>query len=91
MVRKFRRRSKIQSEKGAGKKNRKRERLELKMSKKKNKKSRNRKDENLCGIITREQQIKAMKARSTDYQMPKCGYHMTEKDRPRKKNWRKLE
>lgn len=64
------------------------------MSKKKSKKkgSKNKsKDENLCGIITREQQIKAMKARSTDYQMPKCGYHMTEKDRPRKKNWRNWE
>jgi hypothetical protein len=45
----------------------------------------------LCGIITREQQIKAMKGRSTDYQMPKSGYYMTEKDRPRKKNWRKWE
>lgn len=64
------------------------------MSKKKRRKkgSNNKsKDENLCGVITREQQIKAMKARSTDYQMPKCGYHMTEKDRPRKKNWRNWE
>ena len=64
------------------------------MSKKKSrKKGSNNKsdDENLCGVITREQQIKAMKARSTDYQMPKCGYHMTEKDRPRKKNWRNWE
>lgn len=64
------------------------------MSKKKSrKKESNTKsnDENLCGVITREQQIKAMKARSTDYQMPKCGYHMTEKDRPRKKNWRNWE
>lgn len=64
------------------------------MSKKKSKKkgSKNKsKDKNLCGVITREQQIKAMKVRSTDYQMPKCGYHMTEKDRPRKKNWRNWE
>ena len=64
------------------------------MRKKKNKingNSNNGKDENLCGVITREQQIKAMKARSTDYQMPKCGYHMTEKDRPRTKNWRNWE
>lgn len=50
------------------------------MSKKKN--------NNICGIITREQQIKAMKVRSTDCHMPKSGYYMTEKDRPRKKNWR---
>lgn len=64
------------------------------MSKEKSKKKGNNnksKDKNLCGVITREQQIKAMKARSTDYQMPKCGYHMTEKDRPRKKNWRNWE
>lgn len=64
------------------------------MSKKKSRKkwSNNKSDdENLCGVITREQQIKAMKARSTDCQMPKCGYHMTEKDRPRKKNWRNWE
>lgn len=47
------------------------------------------KDSNVCGVITREQQLKAMKARSTDYHMPKSGYYMTEKDRPRKKNWRK--
>lgn len=28
---------------------------------------------------------KATKFRSTDYKLPKCGFHMTEKDRPRKK------
>lgn len=47
------------------------------------------KENTFCGVITREQQVKAMKARSSDYNMPKAGYYMTEKDRPRKKNWRK--
>lgn len=45
-------------------------------------------EQKLCGIITKEQQIRAMKPRSTDYKMPKGGYFMTEKDRPRKKNWK---
>lgn len=43
------------------------------------------KDEKSCGVITKEEQLKAMKARSTDYQLPRCGFHMTEKDRPRKR------
>lgn len=47
------------------------------------------KNDTLCGVITREQQLKAMKSRSSDYKMPRSGYYMTEKDRPRKKNWRK--
>ena len=46
-------------------------------------------EKTFCGVITREQQIKAMKARSTDYNMPKGGFYMTEKDRPRKKYWKK--
>lgn len=50
--------------------------------------SRNKNKDLLCGVITKRQQIKAMKIRSAEVHMPKSGYYMTEKDRPRNKNWR---
>jgi hypothetical protein len=43
------------------------------------------KDTLFCGTISGSEIHKQAKLRSSDYQLPRGGYFMTEKDRPRKR------